>query len=106
MAPIDKISNEFILKMKELFGDKIDKIILYGSYSRGDSNENSDLDYLVVLNEGTEKPKLGEIGGVVLYFKENFDTLISIFDVSKKRFIESTRLFYKNVRKDGKVIYG
>jgi uncharacterized protein len=106
MISIDIISDEFIVKMKELFGESIDKIILYGSYSRGDFDKKSDIDYLVVLKEGTQKPKLGEIGGVILYFRENFDALISIFDVSKIRFINSTRLFYRNVKKDGKIIYG
>lgn len=33
-----------------LYGDKLNKIILYGSYARGDSTDESDIDIMIVLN--------------------------------------------------------
>jgi len=34
-----------------------DKIVLFGSYARGDANEASDVDFLVVLRTDLAKPK-------------------------------------------------
>lgn len=35
---------------KRLYGDKLNRIILYGSYTRGDNTEESDIDIMIVLN--------------------------------------------------------
>ena len=39
---------------KEVFGDKLKSVILYGSYSRGDYDEESDIDIMVVVDCRTE----------------------------------------------------
>ena len=41
---INKIIDEFVKGAKEILGDRVKKIILYGSYARGDYNEGSDID--------------------------------------------------------------
>ena len=50
---IKKTLNDFIRQVKELLGDRVKKIILYGSYARGDFNKNSDIDIMILtdLNE-------------------------------------------------------
>ncbi len=45
-----------------LFPDAINKIILYGSYARGQATSESDLDVLVVLNK-EKQPAKTYIGG-------------------------------------------
>ena len=42
-------------KLKEKFKDKIEEIIVFGSYARGDFNEDSDIDILIVLNNDIKK---------------------------------------------------
>ena len=44
---INKIINEFITAINNKFGDRIKKIILYGSYARGDFNTSSDIDIMI-----------------------------------------------------------
>ncbi len=34
----------------QLYGDKLNRIILYGSYARGDNTDESDIDIMIVLN--------------------------------------------------------
>ena len=41
---ISNIIEEFISGVNEILGDRVKKIILYGSYARGDYNKNSDID--------------------------------------------------------------
>jgi predicted nucleotidyltransferase len=45
------VSKRFKEIMQELYGERLSKIILYGSYARGDFHEESDIDFLVVLND-------------------------------------------------------
>jgi predicted nucleotidyltransferase len=49
--------NLFIEKVKEHEGDNLSKIILFGSVARGEANEDSDIDVLVILQECTFKKK-------------------------------------------------
>lgn len=44
-------------RLKDKFGDKLKKIILYGSKARGDSDSESDIDVLLELSDRTKKGK-------------------------------------------------
>ena len=43
MKDIHDILMEFSQEIKQVLGDKLTKIILYGSYARGEQKENSDI---------------------------------------------------------------
>ena len=47
---IRNIAAEINEELIKLFGGKIQRIILYGSYARGDFNLESDVDIMVLLN--------------------------------------------------------
>lgn len=51
MEKMKKALDEFISILKEKFGDKIEKIIVFGSYARGEYSEDSDIDVLIVTKE-------------------------------------------------------
>ena len=44
----EKALNEFLDKLKSKFSNKIYKVILFGSYARGDYDEESDIDILII----------------------------------------------------------
>ena len=43
-----KIIMLFSREMKRILGENLKKVILYGSYARGDYTENSDIDIMVL----------------------------------------------------------
>ncbi len=47
----------FIKELSKLFGKRIKKIILYGSYARGDFNKNSDIDLMILTDLDDEELK-------------------------------------------------
>lgn len=48
------LSNSQIDIIKNYFSDKpVNKLYLFGSYARGDANENSDIDLVFSLHKGT-----------------------------------------------------
>lgn len=42
-------------ELKKLFGESLVKVILFGSYARGDYNKNSDIDIMVLVNVRPEE---------------------------------------------------
>ena len=47
---IQKILNEFLEEVKIILGSRLKKIVLYGSYARGDYNKSSDIDIMILTD--------------------------------------------------------
>ncbi|MEE0675865.1 MAG: nucleotidyltransferase domain-containing protein [Ruminococcus sp.] len=45
------ILSEIAKTAKEVFDTKLDSVILYGSYARGDYNQDSDIDIMILVKE-------------------------------------------------------
>jgi uncharacterized protein len=44
------------LELEKLYGNRLRKVILYGSRARGDAHEESDYDFLAVLDSLGDRP--------------------------------------------------
>lgn len=47
---VEQITNELKLSLIQLLPDRINKMILYGSYARREASSDSDIDILVICN--------------------------------------------------------
>ncbi|AQG82053.1 nucleotidyltransferase domain-containing protein [Spirosoma montaniterrae] len=107
VTDLEKVNWKVTDIMKKHYGESLAKIILYGSYARGDFHEESDVDYVVLLDRENVSPFM-EVTTTVSdrndYYLETF-IHISAVVVSHSQYLTSNRPFYKEVRKDGKVIY-
>ena len=71
------ITDRITAASQEIFGDKLNKVILYGSYARGDSDNESDIDIMILVNlskeETVEQVKNAEIfvSAIENHLKEN-----------------------------------
>lgn len=54
---VQTIVTLFAEEVKRVLGKDIDRIIVYGSYARGDFNENSDIDIMVLTSRPEEEIK-------------------------------------------------
>ena len=52
---INLVLQKFINGVQEILGDNLEKIILYGSYARGDYNASSDIDIMILTNLDNEE---------------------------------------------------
>ena len=48
---------KFINEVKKILGDRLKKVILYGSYARGDYNKKSDVDIMILTDLSFEEIK-------------------------------------------------
>lgn len=89
--------------LRALYGDRLAKLILYGSYARGDQHEGSDIDFLVVLKDDNIKTgaELRYMNSALFDLDLRYNTIISVHPTTLKRFAESDYLFYQNVRREG-----
>ena len=51
----DKILRRFRAALDELYGDRIERVVLFGSRARGDAHEASDYDIAVFLKDLTDR---------------------------------------------------
>lgn len=106
-ADLNAIHSGITRIMQELYGDRLAKILLYGSYARGDYHDKSDIDYLVVLNDDTVSTftEVNNIAPALYKAFPNSPIDISAFAVSNKQLVASAKSFFKGVRRDAQTIY-
>ncbi len=99
---------KFINEVKKILGDRLKKIILYGSYARGDYNKKSDVDIMILTDLSFEeieeyRDKISDAA-----FEIELKTGIILSPVVKNIEKYNTRRkfvpFYKNVEKEGVVL--
>ena len=108
---ITHITDEVSTRVQEILGDKLCKVILYGSCARGGDNEESDIDIMVLadINDDQELHKmekiLWDIGWDVGF---EYDIMISVFLKNNTHFYEwmDVMAYYRNIIEDGVVLYG
>ena len=91
---------ELLKKLEEKFPKQIVQTILYGSKARGDSNEDSDIDLLVIL-EKENNQILWDILTLASQISLEYDLLINPI-ISNLNRVERQRgfSFYRNAARD------
>ncbi len=107
---INKILEEFKKKAIKQYGDHIKKIILYGSYARGDFQEDSDIDIMVLVDFPKDEICNHDSGLSDIGFDLSFDNdfieisiIMQNIDFFEKWVVSYP--FYKNVANDGVELY-
>ena len=105
---IQNIIYKFAQTMKMIFGSSLDKIIVYGSYARGDFNKNSDVDIMILVNLPEAEIRKYENAVYDAAFEIEMNTAVDISPVRKSRedfvYWEDTLPYYKNVKEEGVII--
>jgi len=95
---------EFVRKLKEKFESRIESIVVFGSYARGEWKEESDIDVLIIGDV-----KLDEIIDVTYPILLKYRVYISLLVMGRDYFemlkAEKTG-FIENVLKEGITLYG
>jgi predicted nucleotidyltransferase len=85
-----------------------ERIVLFGSYAREDSRENSDVDILILIkNLKNERKITGELYKALL--DENISISIDFLaiDYDKYNILKNkTGYIYKTIEHEGKILYG
>jgi len=84
------------------YGERLAKLVLFGSQARGDADEDSDIDVLVVLRGEVDEPaELSATSVLTADLSLKHDTLISCVFVAEQRFLTHRSSLLLNVRREG-----
>lgn len=107
---VESIIQEFIEGASQILGERVKKIILYGSYARGDYREDSDID-IMILTDLTDEEIIEYREKIWNYaydieFDNNFDITLSplVKNIDKFNYWLEALPFYMNVQKEGVVL--
>ncbi len=111
---IKHILDEYVNYLLKILGEKIDRVILYGSYARGEQDidgEISDIDIMILVNTNDEQ-KIRQIQKEILDYSYDFDLnyniLLSPIVESVENFNNRIKYmtFYQNVKSEGVLLNG
>lgn len=88
MKDYRRIAEEFARHLKAKYGDRIERIILFGSVARGEAREESDIDLLVVTPE-TRLDLQWDVAGDATELLLREGVLVSVLVVTGKEWAKS-----------------
>ena len=101
---IKEVLTEFKTKTRELYGERLRSVILYGSYARSQATEDSDVDLLVLL-KGKVMPgrEIDRMIDITTEINLKYGALLSVYPVSEEEYLILNSPLLMNVRKEGVV---
>ena len=110
MNSIHDILLGFSQDVKRILGDKLTKIILYGSYARGEERVNSDIDIMILttLTEAEIQKVETTVFDLAFDYEMRYFVEISVIIKNEEHFNYwlGALPFYDNVKKEGILING
>jgi len=100
----------FSQQVKLILKNDLTKVIMYGSYARGDNNDNSDIDIMILTTLTEEEIEKVEtsIFDLAFDFQMEYGIDISVIIKNEEHFNHwlGALPFYDNVKKEGVVLHG
>lgn len=102
---LDSIIKQIVEFSKELFSEKFQSVILYGSYARGDYDDESDIDIMIMVDMDREELKKYRLRTSEFFSELNLEN--NVFLTSKLQSLQyfnewkDVMPFYRNVMRDG-----
>lgn len=100
---IEPIVREFKAALQDLYGDRLGDVVLYGSYARGDYDDESDIDLMILLNDEDVNTyaEIRKIIDIEVQLLLRYGLAISPLPVSYRKYKTSVGGVYREARKEG-----
>ena len=106
---MEKILKDYTEFLMEIYGDHLKKVILYGSYARGDFHEGSDIDVMILvdLDDSGIKQVSGRLSDETYDINYDRDVMIMPIVQNIDFFNKWVRAypFFNNVNNEGVELY-
>lgn len=96
------ILTELRYRFEEIYGERLVRLVLFGSQARSDAEPESDIDILVVL-QGPVSPgqEIARAGEMTATLSLKYDVVVSCTFISADRYATEQSPLLLNVRREG-----
>lgn len=102
---LDSILQKLVKVYQSVYGDQIVKIVLYGSYARGDYDSESDVDIVALVHGNREalQAKLRKVWDASSDLELEFGTVLSptVIPYEEYEQYRNDLPYYRNIAKEG-----
>jgi uncharacterized protein len=100
---VQQIANEYKAILRDLYGNDLAELVLFGSYARGDQHEESDVDFAIVFDDThvrtpDDRQNTSKIGSRLSL---KYGLMISSLIVNLHKKQTSMQGVYQDIRKEG-----
>ena len=107
---IQSLIEKYVIEIQKIYGTHLKRIILYGSYARGDFKADSDVDIMILLDMTDLELKKYSQQLSYMTFDFNLDNDIDIKPIAKSenhfKKWNMNYAFYANIQREGVILYG
>jgi uncharacterized protein len=97
----DPILAEIKQRLNETLGDNVERIILFGSRTRGDAHKDSDYDVLLLVKKRTSEME-DQINDIAYEMLDRYGKLVMIFDTEAEIYEdEEDDPLFTNIHREG-----
>lgn len=98
-----RLIRNMIRDLETVYGNKLRRVVLYGSYARREQTEESDVDIALILKPGHTKKMNDKMIETVAAYELKCGRTLSVVDIDESRFNEwkSTLPYYKYIEDEG-----
>lgn len=101
-TPVREVLAEVQGALAQMYGARLLRVILYGSYARGVAREDSDIDLLLVLAGEVEPTReISRIVGVTYEILLERGMHVSVMPMAEQEFLTRASPLLMNVRREG-----
>lgn len=104
------LMGQYVAQVQKIYGSHLRKVILYGSYARGDYRPDSDVDIMILLDMSDLDLKAYSQRLSYMTYDFNMDNDLDIKPIAKsEEHFEKWVVnypFYANINKGGVILYG
>jgi len=91
--------------LRQMYGPRLERVILFGSHARGDARPDSDIDVLVVLEGPVDiMTEARRTSRLALRAAAERDTALSFVHLSDEEFADLRRPLVRSIRDEGIVV--
>ncbi len=99
--PVDPILNRYRAALDEIYGDQLERVVLFGSRARGDAHPHSDYDVAIFLKSLTDRwAELDRLARLRVDFLDETDAFFDTKPYPAEAYRERSPLMHE-IRQDG-----
>ena len=96
------VLDEFKAELRNLYGERLKNVLLYGSYARNEATPESDIDVMVVLTgEVAPGREIDRMIDVITEINLKYGVLLAVVPVAEETYRQINSPLLLNVRREG-----